>query len=117
MAGELSVPFPSSSVASSCSANTDCTTYRVGWNRGLGYAHGPDNPRFREFRRLFQQFIGPRACQDANILAMQEEETHRLMLRFLRDPENFYRHPREYVNRGRRTVDVLNYRISGRRAR
>ncbi|KAI0777348.1 cytochrome P450 [Trametes elegans] len=67
----------------------------VGWDRGLGYAHGPDNPRFREFRRLFQQFIGPRACQDAHILAMQEEETHRLMVRFLRDPENFYRHPRE----------------------
>ncbi|KAI0824885.1 cytochrome P450 [Trametes gibbosa] len=67
----------------------------VGWDRGLGYAHGPDNPRFREFRRLFQQFIGPRACQDPHILAMQEEETHRLMLRFLRDPGNFYRHPRE----------------------
>ncbi|EIW51642.1 cytochrome P450 [Trametes versicolor FP-101664 SS1] len=67
----------------------------VGWNRGLGYAHGPDNPRFREFRRLFQQFIGPRACQDATILTMQEEETHRLMLRFLHDPENFYRHPRD----------------------
>ncbi|KAI0707572.1 cytochrome P450 [Cerioporus squamosus] len=67
----------------------------VGWDRGLGYAHGPDNPRFREFRRLFQQFIGPRACQDQHILAMQEEETRRLMLRFLDDPENFYRHPRE----------------------
>ncbi|KAI0371374.1 cytochrome P450 [Pilatotrama ljubarskyi] len=67
----------------------------VGWNRGLGYAHGPDNPRFREFRRLFQQFIGPRACQHRHILSMQEEETHRLMFRFLRDPENFYRHPRE----------------------
>ncbi|KAH9849043.1 cytochrome P450 [Lenzites betulinus] len=67
----------------------------VGWDRGLGYAHGPDNPRFREFRRLFQQFIGPRACQDPHVLAMQEEETHRLMLRFLRDPGNFYRHPRE----------------------
>ncbi|KAI0674628.1 cytochrome P450 [Trametes maxima] len=67
----------------------------VGWDRGLGYAHGPDNPRFREFRRLFQQSIGPRACQDAHILAMQEQETHRLMLRFLRDPRNFYRHPRE----------------------
>ncbi|OJT15675.1 O-methylsterigmatocystin oxidoreductase [Trametes pubescens] len=74
---------------------TGCVVDRVGWNRGLGYAHGPDNPRFREFRRLFQQFIGPRACQDANILQMQEEETHRLMLRFLRDPENFYRYPRE----------------------
>ncbi|KAI0360360.1 cytochrome P450 [Trametes cingulata] len=67
----------------------------VGWNRGLGYSHGPDNPRFREFRRLFHQFIGPRACQDPHILAMQEEETHRLMLRFLRDPENFYRHARD----------------------
>ncbi|RPD55525.1 cytochrome P450 [Lentinus tigrinus ALCF2SS1-7] len=59
----------------------------VGWDRGLGYAHGPDNPRFREFRRLFQQFIGPRACQDPHILAMQEEETHRLMLRMLNDPD------------------------------
>lgn len=80
----------------------------MGWNRGLGYAHGPDNPRFREFRRLFQQFIGPRACQDTNILAMQEEETHRLMLRFLRDPENFYRHPREYANCNHYLVCVVN---------
>lgn len=69
--------------------------HSVGWDRGLGYAHGPDNPRFREFRRLFQQFIGPRACQDPHILSMQEDETHRLMLRFLDDPEHFYRHPRE----------------------
>ena len=69
--------------------------HSVGWDRGLGYAHGPDNPRFREFRRLFQHFIGPRACQDPHILSMQEEETHRLMLRFLDDPEHFYRHPRE----------------------
>ncbi|KAI8986616.1 cytochrome P450 [Trametes punicea] len=67
----------------------------IGWDRGLGYAHAPDNPRFREFRRLFHQFIGPRACQDQHILAMQEEETHRLMSRFLHDPTNFYRHPRE----------------------
>ncbi|CDO71162.1 hypothetical protein BN946_scf184845.g32 [Trametes cinnabarina] len=67
----------------------------VGWDRGLGYAHGPDNPRFREFRRLFHKFIGPRACQDPRILEMQEKETHRLMLRFIRDPKNFYRHPRE----------------------
>ncbi|OSD02652.1 cytochrome P450 [Trametes coccinea BRFM310] len=67
----------------------------VGWDRGLGYAHGPNNPRFREFRRLFNQFIGPRACQDPHILTMQEEETRRLMMRFLRDPDNFYRHPRE----------------------
>ncbi|KAI1789418.1 cytochrome P450 [Ganoderma leucocontextum] len=67
----------------------------VGWDRGLGYAHGPDNPRFREFRRLFQQSIGSRPCLDPHILGMQEEETHRLMLRILRDPKNFYRHPRE----------------------
>ncbi|KAI0634749.1 cytochrome P450 [Trametes polyzona] len=67
----------------------------VGWGRGLGYAHGPDNPRFRQFRRMFQRCIGPRASQDAHILRMQEEETHRLMLRMLQDPENFYRHPRE----------------------
>uniref|UniRef100_A0A5K1K2P8 Cell surface hydrophobicity-associated protein n=1 Tax=Ganoderma boninense TaxID=34458 RepID=A0A5K1K2P8_9APHY len=67
----------------------------VGWDRGLGYAHGPDNPRFREFRRLFQQSIGSRACLDPHILHMQEQETHRLMLRMLRDPKNFYRHPRE----------------------
>ncbi|KAM5541771.1 hypothetical protein V8D89_004500 [Ganoderma adspersum] len=67
----------------------------VGWDRGLGYAHGPDNPRFREFRRLFQQSIGSRACLDPHILSMQEEETNKLMLRMLRDPKNFYRHPRE----------------------
>ena len=83
---------------SSCSSLVP-NPLRVGWDRGLGYAHGPDNPRFREFRRLFHHFIGPRACQDAHILAMQEEETNRLMLRILRDPRNFYRHPRECVCR------------------
>lgn len=70
---------------------------RVGWDRGLGYSRGPHSSRFREFRRLFHQSIGPRASQDARILAMQEEETHQLLLRFLRDPRNFYRHPRQYV--------------------
>lgn len=67
----------------------------VGWDRGLGYARGPSSPRFRAFRRLFQQSIGPRACQDVHILSMQERETHRLALRLLRDPQRFYQHIRE----------------------
>ncbi|KAH9930522.1 cytochrome P450 [Epithele typhae] len=69
----------------------------VGWNRGLGYAHGPEQARFREFRRLFQHAIGPRACADpaGAVVAMQYAETRRLLLRFARDPRGFFRHARE----------------------
>lgn len=46
----------------------------VGWARGLGYSQASHNPRFREFRRLFNQFIGPRACANPALLQIQERE-------------------------------------------
>ena len=53
------------------------SAHRVGWNRGLGYTNGPPNPRFKELRRLFHSFIGPKACQSQNIQSVQEEENIR----------------------------------------
>lgn len=51
--------------------------HSVGWNRGLGYSQASHNPRFREFRRLFHQFIGPRACADPSLIELQEQENQR----------------------------------------
>ncbi|OBZ77609.1 O-methylsterigmatocystin oxidoreductase [Grifola frondosa] len=67
----------------------------VGWNRGLGYCPGPFNHRFREFRRLFQQFIGPRASQGPGILAAQEAEARNLTLKLIQDPAGFVTHIRQ----------------------
>ena len=64
----------------------------VGWDRGLGYAPGPHNPRFREFRKLFSQYIGPKACNDPHILGLQEKESRRLACRLLYTPERFMKH-------------------------
>ncbi|EAU81414.2 cytochrome P450 [Coprinopsis cinerea okayama7 len=66
----------------------------VGWNRGLGYTNGPPNPRFRELRRLFNAFIGPRACESVDIQAVQEEETLKLLVRLLETPDDFLAHIR-----------------------
>ncbi|KAJ7484409.1 cytochrome P450 [Mycena latifolia] len=67
----------------------------VGWSRGLGYAQASHNPRFRELRRLFHQFMGPRACADATLLRIQERENKSLLLKLLSDPNNFDTHARE----------------------
>ncbi|KAJ7698615.1 cytochrome P450 [Mycena rosella] len=61
----------------------------VGWARGLGYAQASHNPRFRELRRLFHQYIGPRACADATLLHIQERENKSLLRKLLSDPDNF----------------------------
>uniref|UniRef100_A0A0W0F178 Putative cytochrome P450 n=1 Tax=Moniliophthora roreri TaxID=221103 RepID=A0A0W0F178_MONRR len=75
----------------------------VGWNRGLGYASTAHNPRFREFRRLFHQFIGPRACATKELQDTQERENLRLLGKLLDDPAHFADHAREYV------FDILHY--------
>ncbi|KAF7334294.1 Cytochrome P450 [Mycena sanguinolenta] len=66
----------------------------VGWSRGLGYAQASNNPRFRELRRLFHQFMGPRACSDTTLLRIQERENKRLLRKILSDPDNFDAHAR-----------------------
>jgi hypothetical protein len=68
---------------------------RVGWSRGLGYSPGPHDPRFREFRRLFHQFIGPRACQGEKMIAIQEAENRKLLNKLLDDPDGFLAHFRQ----------------------
>jgi hypothetical protein len=67
--------------------------YRVGWARGLGYS--PYNLRFREFRRMFHQYIGARACQEPDFLATQESENKKFLRRVLKDPDGFMVHARE----------------------
>ncbi|KAJ6572074.1 cytochrome P450 [Mycena capillaripes] len=67
----------------------------VGWARGLGYAQASNNPRFRELRRLFHQFMGPRACSEATLLQIQERENKRLLRKILSDPDNFDAHARD----------------------
>ncbi|KAJ6532740.1 cytochrome P450 [Mycena vulgaris] len=67
----------------------------VGWSRGLGYAQASNNPRFRELRRLFHQFMGPRACADTTLLRIQEQENKSLLRKLLSDPDNFDAHARD----------------------
>ncbi|KAI0701989.1 cytochrome P450 [Cytidiella melzeri] len=67
----------------------------VGWNRGLGYSPGPHSPRFREFRRLFHHFMGPRQAQNPLLLTAQQENAARLLLRVVNDPEGFMSHMRQ----------------------
>ncbi|KAJ7931239.1 cytochrome P450 [Mycena leptocephala] len=67
----------------------------VGWSRGLGYAQASNNPRFRELRRLFHHFMGPRACAEVNLLRIQERENKRLLRKLLSDPTNFDNHARD----------------------
>ena len=69
----------------------------VGWNRGLGYSPGPHSARFREFRRLFHQFMGPRPSQDPHILELQESSARQLLVRLLNKPDEFVTHVRQYV--------------------
>lgn len=70
-------------------------SFSVGWNRGLGYSPGPQSPRFREFRRLFHQFMGPRPSQDPRILSLQEQYASKLLLRLLESPSLFMTHVRQ----------------------
>ena len=69
-------------------------TRRVGWDRGLGYSPGPHSPRFREFRRLFNEFIGRRQTEKPYLLSAQEDSALKLTRRLLREPASFLRHVR-----------------------
>ncbi|EKM56447.1 uncharacterized protein PHACADRAFT_92801 [Phanerochaete carnosa HHB-10118-sp] len=87
----------------------------VGWDLGLGYAPGPHSPRFREFRRLFQQFMGPRAAQEPTLLAAQEKHATKLLYRLLIAPGNFMTHVRQstgasilYLTYGYEVSDDVN---------
>ena len=59
----------------------------------MGYS--PYNARFREFRRVFHKFIGPKACDDADFMSIQESENTKLLGRILKDPDNFFEHARQ----------------------
>ncbi|PBK80553.1 cytochrome P450 [Armillaria gallica] len=78
----------------------------VGWARGLGYAQATQNPRFREFRRVFHQWMGPRACESRELRDVQERENLRLLSRLISDPEDFSKHARECTSS---TILVLMY--------
>ena len=65
--------------------------YSVGWDQGLGYSRYGE--RFKEFRRMFHQTLGPRSIQD--LYGLQETETRKLLLRIHRDPSSFIDHARQ----------------------
>ncbi|TFK41697.1 cytochrome P450 [Crucibulum laeve] len=66
----------------------------VGWNKGLGYAAGPPSPRFKELRRLFSSFIGPRPCAGPELQEVQKNENLKLLGKLLEDPLHFLDHTR-----------------------
>ncbi|KAF8911741.1 cytochrome P450 [Mucidula mucida] len=78
----------------------------VGWNRGLGYANASGNPRFREFRRSFHHFMGPKACESQQMREVQERENLRLLGKLMHDPDNFATHVRECTSS---TILVMAY--------
>ncbi|KAK7047907.1 hypothetical protein VNI00_006235 [Paramarasmius palmivorus] len=80
----------------------------VGWNRGLGYSPY-HSPRFREFRRLFQQFIGPRACIEKEMRETLERENLRLIVKLLEDPKQFAEYARDSPSS---TILLLSYGYS-----
>ncbi|KAF7974983.1 hypothetical protein HWV62_10733 [Athelia sp. TMB] len=66
--------------------------HSVGWARGMGYS--PYNTRFRDFRRIFNQSIGPRACQRPDFMAVEEQENKKFLRNILKGPERFFEHAR-----------------------
>jgi len=74
----------------------------VGWDRGLGYARYGE--RFKEFRRMFHQVMGPRPSQ--YLLPMQEKEAARLLLRLLERPDAFIEHARQSTGA---TILMISY--------
>lgn len=71
----------------------------VGWNKGLGYNPGPPSSRFREFRRFFNGFIGPRQFvenrEDGVLRKALEAENLRFLAKLLNAPDRFIEHTRE----------------------
>ncbi|KAF6747143.1 cytochrome P450 [Ephemerocybe angulata] len=56
---------------------------------------GPPNPRFRELKRLFHTFIGPRACDAKDLQTVEEEESIKLLDKLLDTPHEFMAHTRD----------------------
>ncbi|KAI5117759.1 hypothetical protein M0805_000603 [Coniferiporia weirii] len=77
----------------------------VGWNRGLGYAQYGE--RFKEFRRMFHQTMGPRSLPA--LRALQEKENTRLLIRLLEKPDAFIDHARQSTGA---TILMLAYGYS-----
>ena len=62
----------------------------VGWNKTLGLT--PYGERFREFRKIFQQYFGSRGSERIRVL--QERECHRMLSRLRDTPQDFVAHLR-----------------------
>ena len=92
MAGELSVHPDYQCVRShTCRRLFTVIFHRLGWNRGLGYA--PYNERFKAFRRLFHQTLGPRSIHQYHPL--QLKAARRLVDNLIKTPEDFDLHARQ----------------------
>jgi hypothetical protein len=63
--------------------------HSAGWDKGLGYARGPHQTRFREFRRLMHQFMGPRGALSPQIVQAQEDSVRKLLLELLASPKDY----------------------------
>jgi hypothetical protein len=63
--------------------------HSAGWDKGLGYARGPHQARFREFRRLMHQFMGPRGALSSQIVQAQEDSVRKLLLELLASPRDY----------------------------
>ncbi|KAJ7054503.1 cytochrome P450 [Mycena amicta] len=97
-------------ILSSMKAATDLLESREwGGARGLGYAQATHNPRFRELRRLFHQFMGPRACADETLMQIQERENKSLLRKLVEDPDNFDAHARNSTSCTSSLILVLAY--------
>jgi len=55
----------------------------VGWNRSMGLSQY--GPRFREYRKFANKFVGTRASME-NLAPLQERETGKFLARVIADP-------------------------------
>ncbi|KIY64740.1 cytochrome P450 [Cylindrobasidium torrendii FP15055 ss-10] len=76
----------------------------VGWNRGLGYPATQ-----MQFRRAFHRFMGPKACEQAELREMLERENISLLRKLLEDPAEFSDHVRRRVACTSSTILAITY--------
>ena len=64
----------------------------IGWNRAMGLLQ--NGPRFREFRKYMNKFMGTRASV-AKFAPLQERETAKFVARVMTDPESLVKQTRK----------------------
>ena len=64
----------------------------VGWNQSMGLSQY--GPRFREYRKFVNRFVGTRASME-NLAPLQERETVKFLARVMADPGSLIRQTRK----------------------